>query len=210
MFPTAEVRWFYRGRVPPEVEAWFHQGAGKVQRHPAREDHYLRLSDTYALGVKLRQGRIEVKQRIRRPGVVRFHERVTGIVEHWRKWSFQLAEPSRALSSIALPTTSWISVRKERVLRTYRLTIDKLVVPASAREALRQGCEMELTRVHVAEQDWWTLAFESFGEESVLQQQLELVARHVFAADKPPSFNASQSRGYADWLRKTAQKEKTI
>ncbi|MGD8968471.1 MAG: hypothetical protein PVI07_13255, partial [Anaerolineae bacterium] len=68
-----------------------------MQRHPAREDHYLRLSDTYALGIKLRQGRIEAKQRVRRPGVVRFHERVTGIVEHWRKWSFQLAEPSRAL-----------------------------------------------------------------------------------------------------------------
>jgi hypothetical protein len=210
MFPTVEVRWFYRGHVPLEVEAWFHQGAGKVERHAAREDHYLRLRDTYALGIKLRQGRIEVKRRVRRPGVVRFHESVTGIVEHWRKWSFQLAEPDRALSSLSVPTTSWIPVRKERMLRTYRLTIDNHVVPASASEALRQGCEMELTRVHAAEQDWWTLAFEAFGEESVLQEQLELVARHVFAADEPPSFNASQSRGYADWLGRTAQKEKTV
>jgi hypothetical protein len=192
------------------VEAWFNHGAGKVERWPAREDHYLRLQDTYALGIKLRQGRIEVKQRVRRPGVFRFHERVTGIVEHWRKWSLQVAEPDRAVSSISVPTSSWIPVRKERALRTYRLTIDRHVIPVSSSEPPRDGCELELTKIHIAEQDWWTLAFEAFGEESVLQEHLELVARHVFAADEPPSFNASQSRGYADWLGRTAQKEKTV
>ena len=210
MFPTVEVRWFYRGQVPLEVEAWFQQSAGRVERHPCREDHYLRLTDTPGLGIKLREGRIEVKQRVRKHSVVHFHERVTGIMEHWRKWSFQLAEARRALLSIAVPTTSWIPVRKERMLRTYRLTVEEFVVPVSTPEPFRQGCEMELTGVHVAEQDWWTLAFEAFGEESVLQEQLELVARHVFAAHKPPSFNASHSRGYADWLGRTAQKEKTV
>jgi len=208
MFPTAEVRWFYRGQVPLEVETWFRRGAGTVEQYPSREDHYLRLGDTYALGIKLRESRIEVKQRVRRPGVFRFHERVTGIVEHWRKWSFQLAEPDTALSSVAVPTTSWIPVRKERMLRRYQLTIDRHVVPVSGSQPSRKGCELELCRVHVEEQDWWTLAFEAFGEESALQEQLERVVRHVFAADEPPSLNASQSRGYADWLGRTAQKEK--
>jgi hypothetical protein len=209
MFPTVEVRWFYRGQVPLEVEAWFHQGAGRVEIHASREDHYLRLRDTYELGIKLRQGQIEIKQRVLRPGLVRFHERVSGIVEHWRKWSFQLAEPYTALSSIAVPTASWIPVRKERMLRTYRLTIDTGVVPVSSSQSSPEGCELELSKVHVVEQDWWTLAFEAFGEESVLQEQLERVARHVFAADRPPSLNASQSRGYADWLGRTAHKKKT-
>jgi hypothetical protein len=210
MFPTAEVRWFYRDHLPLEVEAWFHQGAGMAEQRPSREHHYLRLEDTYALGIKLRGGCIEIKQRVRRPGVFRFHERVTGIVEHWRKWSFQLAEPDGVLSSISVPATSWIAVRKERMLRGYRLTLDKNVVPVSSSEPTREGCELELSEVHVGEQDWWTLAFEAFGEEPILQEQLELVARHVFAATEPPSLNASQSRGYPDWLVKTARKEKTI
>jgi hypothetical protein len=209
MFSTAEVRWFYRGPIPLEVETWFDRGAGRAEQRPSREHHYLRLEDTYALGIKLRGGCIEIKQRVRRPGVFHFHKRVTGIVEHWRKWSFQLAEPDRALSSITGPTASWIAVRKERMLRLYRLTTQKYVVPASSSPPPREGCELELSRVYVGERDWWTLAFESFGEESLLQEQLELVARHVFAADEPPSLNASQSRGYPDWLWKTAPKVKT-
>jgi hypothetical protein len=210
MFPTVEVRWFYRGEVPPEVEAWFQQSAGRVERHPCREDHYLRLTDTHALGIKLREGRIEIKQRVGEHGVIRFHKRVTGVVENWRKWSFQLAEARRALTSIAVPTTSWIPVRKERMLRTYRLTVDKRVVPVSTSDVPRQGCEMELTEVHVVGQDWWTLAFEAFGDESVLQEQLLLVAQHVLAAHEPPSLNALESYGYADWLGRTAQKEETV
>ncbi|MGD2176491.1 MAG: hypothetical protein PVG71_01580 [Anaerolineae bacterium] len=210
MYPTVEVRWFYPGQVPAKVEAWFQQGAGRVERPPCREDHYLRLTDPQALGIKLREGRIEVKKRVREHGVVRFHKRVTGIVEHWRKWGFQLAEAHRALSSIAVPTTSWIRVSKERMLRTYRLTVDKCVVPVSASELPRQGCELELSRVHVAGQDWWTLAFEAFGDESVLQEQFVLVTQHVFAAEESPSLSAPESRGYADWLGRVARKQETV
>jgi hypothetical protein len=181
-----------------------------VERFPCREDHYLRLTDAPTLGIKLREGRIEIKQRVRNYGMVRLHDRVTGMLEHWRKWSFQLAEARGALLSIAVPAASWIPVRKDRMLRTYRLTVDRSVVPVLALESLRQGCEMELTRVHVAEQSWWTLAFEAFGDESILQEQLVLVAQHVLAADEPPSMNAPESRGYADWLGRIAQKGTTV
>jgi hypothetical protein len=177
-----------------------------VERHPCREDHYLQLRDTDTLGIKLREGRVEVKQRVRDQGVFRLQERVTGVVEHWRKWSFQLAAAHRALSSIAAPPTAWIPVRKERLLRTYGLTVDGSVVPVPAPEALRHACELELTRVDVAGQDWWTLAFEAFGDESALQERLLLVARHVFAAGEPPALNASESRGYADWLGRITEK----
>jgi hypothetical protein len=180
-----------------------------VQRHPCREDHYLRLGDTDALGIKLRQGRVEVKQRVREHGVFRFHERANGVVEHWRKWSFRLAAAHRALSSINASPASWIRVRKERLLRTYGLTSNGSVVPLPTPEAHHQACELELTRVEVADQDWWTLAFEAFGDESTLQEQLLLVAQHVFAAQEPPALNAQASRGYADWLGRTTKKGET-
>jgi hypothetical protein len=192
------------------VVAWFQRSAGWVQQHPVREDRYLRLPDTRALGIKLREGRIEVKQRVRNHGLVRFHERAAGIVEHWRKWSFQLAPGYGALPGMALPAASWVPVRKERLLTTYRLTADQTVVPVSSPQPLRRGCEMELTAVHAAGQDWWTLAFEAFGEESLLREQLVRVARHVLAAGEPPRLDAPDSQGYADWLVRITQQETPV
>lgn len=210
MFPTGEVRWFYRDQIPPEVEAWFQQGAGRVERHPWREDHYLRLPDSDALGVKLREGRLEVKLRVQEHGVVRLHEHVSGRVEHWRKWSFQLAAQRSALSLIAVPAASWIPVRKERILRTYQVTSEGRTVPVVTPQALHQACEAELTQVRVVGQDWWTLAFEAFGDESALQERLIRVARRVFATGEPPRLDAPASRGYAAWLRHATEKGETV
>ena len=68
MFATAEVRWFYEGAVSPEVLEWFEQGELTPEEQPYRVDYYLRLSDRDSLGIKLREGRIEVKQRHRQHG----------------------------------------------------------------------------------------------------------------------------------------------
>jgi hypothetical protein len=187
------------------VEVWFHRGEGCVDRRTQRVDHYLRISYPGTLSVKFREGRMEVKQRFLRQDVVQFHQRVTGVVEHWRKWSFQLANAPRARVNIATPAGSWIPVRKERRLLTYRLTAERRVVPATApvahTDARDQGCVMELTAVAAGEQDWWTLAFEAFGDESGLEDVLLDVAKAVLHAREPPVLNAAQSRGYADWLR---------
>jgi len=211
MLPTVEVRWFNRGQTPPEVEAWFHQGEGSVDRRPRRVDHYLHIHQPGTLSVKFREGRIEVKQRFLRRDAIRLHPRVTGVVEHWRKWSFELADAPQARATIARPAGSWIPVRKDRRLLTYRLTRDRRVVPATApvahRDARDQGCMMELTAVVAGEQDWWTLAFEAFGDESGLEDVLLDVAGAVLRAREPPVLNAAESRGYADWLRMAAEDE---
>jgi hypothetical protein len=150
VFPTAEVRWFFRGPIPPYVEAWFRWGQGRVEQEPGREDRYLQLADIDSLGIKLREDRIEIKQRVGQQSLVRFHERVAGIVEHWRKWSFELAESGSALSSAAVPAASWIPVRKERRLRRYRVADDGDAVALSSSAPPDRGCELELTSVDVA------------------------------------------------------------
>lgn len=207
MYPTAEVRWFYTGPIPPETEAWFQQGAGDVTREPPRTDRYLRLPNTDGLNVKLREGRLEVKQRVGQATLVPFHDRVAGSVEQWRKWSFELVEPASAPSSIASTDPSWIAVRKERRLRTYQAKDGEVVVARGAPDSPAEGCELELTRIQAAGQAWWTLAFEAFGDESILQEELLLVARHVFSVDRPPLLQAGDSYGYAAWLTNISQAE---
>ena len=200
MFPTMEVRWFGEGTVPAEVWEWFHQGEQEPEGQPTRIDYYLRLPNTDSLGIKLREGRVEIKQRHRQHGVVHFHKRVAGVVEHWRKWSFQLAR----LPSIVTPAPSWIGVSKERKLRRYRLTADQVVVAVSAHEHPDQGCGLELTNIRVAGKDWWSLGFEAFGDEAILQETLLRVAKQVLAVSEPPTLDAADSCGYPKWLEMIA------
>jgi hypothetical protein len=171
-----------------------------VVQEPARTDRYLRLPDSEGLNVKLREGRIEIKRRVGEVRAVRFHERVTGVVEGWRKWRFELAEPGSSRVQAASPASSWISVHKERRIRTYHVEKDEDVTARSGPKPAATGCELELSRVRAAGQIWWTLAFEAFGDESALRENLLLVARYVVSTDEPPSLPVSNSRGYAAWL----------
>jgi hypothetical protein len=201
MYPTAEVRWFYPGAVPSNVERSFRRRGGAVQDEPLREDCYLSLPDMDGLGIKLREGRIEIKKRLKRQGPIPLGEEAVGVLEHWRKWSFPLAE-SHVMSSMVTPAASWAGVKKQRLLRTYRVTPEQRVVSCSEGESPSQGCELELTEVSVRDQVWWTLAFEAFGEESCLQEHLLLVVGHVLNTYHLPHLHAEASYGYARWLAK--------
>ncbi|NIV28827.1 MAG: hypothetical protein GWN58_04720, partial [Anaerolineae bacterium] len=64
MYPTLEARWFMRGSIPHEVREWFARGEPAPIHEPPRMDHYLRLQRSNALGIKLREGRLEIKQRL--------------------------------------------------------------------------------------------------------------------------------------------------
>ena len=209
MFPTAEVRWFYRGAISPEVLEWFDQGELTPEEQPRRVDYYLRLSDRDSLGIKLREGRVEVKQRHRQYGVFRFHDQVAGLVEHWRKWSFELSEGAGNLTSTIVPASCWIGVTKRRKLRRYRLTGSKEVVAVPIEEQSGLRCNLELTRISVDETEWWSLGFEASGDEAdeaTMRASLLLVAKHVLAADEPPAFDAKASYGYPKWLEIKARR----
>jgi hypothetical protein len=60
MFPTTEVRWFTQGVIPSEVLRWFHEERKAFEEQPLRVDYYLRIVEGESLGVKLREGRLEI------------------------------------------------------------------------------------------------------------------------------------------------------
>lgn len=207
MYPTAEARWFFRGPVPLEVEAWFQQGAGRVAQEPPRTDRYLHLPDTDDLNIKLREGRLEIKRRVGDADTVCLHERVGGVVEVWHKWSFGLAETGEDRVDAVSPDGPWIAVRKERRLRAYRVKRGRQVVALTSSEPPAEGCELELSTIEAAGQIWWSLAFEAFGDLSALRDNLVLVAQHVLNIREPPALEAGASRGYASWLSELDEAE---
>jgi hypothetical protein len=113
VFPTAEVRWFGPGAIPPAIRNWFRSGERQPLAEPVRVDHYLCLPGIDALGVKIRQGRIEIKQRTSQQGIVQFQERIAGLVEHWLKWSLELAVDDAAITAELTSQPDWLAVQKE-------------------------------------------------------------------------------------------------
>ena len=207
MNSTLEVRWFFKGPVPPDVLSWFHGREGQPAEPLPRVDHYLRISGGDSLGIKLREGRIEVKQRQRQLGAVCLQERVTGRVEHWRKWSFALASETSNLAGMTVPASGWVGIHKERMLSRYRITGDRKLIAMSAVEYPDQGCDLEMTSVRVSGSEWWTLGFEAFGSEANLQEHLSLAAEKLIGATGPPPLPVQDSYGYPRWLQILAQRE---
>ena len=200
MYPTLEVRWFYRGTIPEEVRTWFAASEPAPAHEPPRIDHYLYLQKSNAQGIKLREGRIEIKQRLHQYGSVRFHRGVTGVIEHWRKWSLPLAPSEDGVAEFLVPRSSWIGVRKERTLRGYRCDGEGQVSAIPITDT-RQGCHVELAKVRAGDREWWTLAFEAYGAEPSLRGSLASTISHIFERDGAPyPLDAKDSFGYARWL----------
>ncbi|HSR30031.1 MAG TPA: hypothetical protein VLY63_05650 [Anaerolineae bacterium] len=201
MFPTVEVRWFHRGETPSDVTEWFLRDEPSPDQQPRRIDHYLRLGQRDSIGIKLREGRIEVKRRQHRHGVVRFHDQIAGVVESWRKWSLPFAALGGDLANAAMPAASWIAVQKARLLRKYQIVGEGQLVSVPAEVFPVQGCSVELTGVHTQGEAWWTLAFEAFGKASTRYDYLVLAAETVLAREGGPFlFDPRDSYGYPRWL----------
>ena len=196
MYPTTEVRWFFEGPVPVSVRFWFHAVAGQPGLEQ-RTDRYVRPASPDGLGVKWREGKIEVKRLTEVVGEETFHPRVAGRVEAWRKWSFPLAEAAE----LARPAGDWVEVEKARRVRYFAAPPDGAVRPLDGGEQTPHACGLELGEMRVGEAVWWSVCLEAFGpDEAALADRLRRVAEHVVRAAEPPDLPAQAARSYPAWL----------
>jgi hypothetical protein len=180
---------------------WFQDGQANGQTESARTDYYFCLRDRDSLGIKLREGRLEIKQRYQEYGVVQFHPRAAGRVEQWRKWSYELAATDTPLGDLAAPSAAWVGVKKARRLRKYQLAAGQQIRAAPAASFPAQGCDLEIAAVTIQSQPWWSLCLEAFGPEERLRNTLLLVAKHVFSNTVPIALKPQNSYGYARLLQ---------
>ncbi len=201
MLHTAEVRWFFTGELPVAARDWFCQDARPPEAQPARVDHYLPLADA-ALGVKVREGRVEIKQRQSAPRRERYHAEAVGYAARWAKWSFGMTADANSLVSLATARATWIAVRKRRWSRQYRIADYGTLSAVPADKVVAWGCDVELTAVEIAGIACWTLGFEAAGPDATLDKTLRRVAGHVFAQTPPPfPLMLEAAHSYPAWLQ---------
>ena len=192
---SLEVRWIFPGQLEAAVAGWFGRFPAGTE---SREDTYLLDPRLRGLSVKVRAGRVlEVKVYRGSPGILEVAGRARGRLESWQKWSFPFS-PSRQDSG---GPAGWRPVRKRRRISRFSLASGPVVArgPGPGGDP---GCEVELTEVRTAGQDWWTLGFEATGPASLLRSALEATAALVFAEALPGGMEPGpdESRSYAEWL----------
>lgn len=212
---SAEVRWFFEGPVPDEIERWFCRGDLLARAEP-REDHYLAFPASLGLNVKLREGRLEVKSLVKSLGARTVAADVAGNVEMWEK---RIGGDAAVLEFERLRTSAphlWIAARKARTLRTFSLDGDSIKEIAAGKVFLSDGCNVELTKIKVHESAYWSFAFEAFGDPARVEATLQTVAAQVLSDNHRPrlfktrtssadSFSAANSSSYPTWLGKFAR-----
>lgn len=190
---SAELRLWWRGERPIEVERWF-ETATAIAPGPIAEriDLYLDDPGQTEMGVKIRGhgatgSRTEIKSLVARRGRYGW----LGEAEIWVKAS------SAALALEGAPT---LSTRKQRRLRQFAATTDGVAeIPLGPHERPDQGCYVEFTRVGARDSTWWSLGFESFGNLDRIEPTL--AATFAAMGDPPtPLPAASLAGGYPAWL----------
>jgi hypothetical protein len=192
---TQEVRWFSPGEILEPVHQWFdHLGEKNIQ--PARTDVYLAGMDE-SVGVKLREGRLEVKHRTEDHGVCEFASGVSGRAESWIKWGFEISEADWP----GVESGLWVPVRKARQFQFYSIREDGEVIQPVPGELPMLGGVVELCSItSPSGQEWWTVGLEVFGPPEKLSDLFDRLGVLIF--EEAGWFNTLESLSYPAWLVK--------
>ena len=228
-YHSAELRWFLpeqspwdrllhwftlQGHLPINEEGQYDPGAATgpfVKLERERIDEYLLLPQCDTVGVKQRQGKLEVKALIASPRSFSLGG-VVGRVDQWVKWSFDPSEAIATQFEIELDQSGpWRRVVKKRYAQKISLdSFSPIVVPPD--QYPETGCNIELTLIDVKASvgTWLTFGFETFGPSGRVMALLDQAVQHFFAVHGPPpvSLDGSDSLSYPAWLAKLHQNDR--
>jgi hypothetical protein len=193
---SAEIRWFLHGPIPGAMADWF--AIDMLGSEPEeRSDDYILLPLCPTAGIKLREGRLQVKSQCREPSPLMITSEINGWASSWVKWSLELTSAS---TRNFYRKNETIRVQKKRWRRKLTLDNDFAEEVATGSHAER-GCTMELAALQVEADSWWSLALESFGQPPDIQESLQRCILHFLRRSPPPiRLLASDSKSYSEWL----------
>lgn len=183
MLNSLELRWFISGELPSEISAWFVQDklGGQLQPSETREDVYLYTPECEYMGIKLRQGRLEVKWRQAELEILPF-ARIEGKLEKWSKWLCEDPKEESFKPERVLKQKSWLKIGKVRSQRLY------------------DSCALELTQLNIRDCKWWSLALETLGTEPQQMNKLQSIFESVGKTYSGSHLQAQNSYAYPKWI----------
>ena len=152
------------------------------------------------MGVKWREGTLQIKGQVEDLGVRRFDARHQGRVQRWIKWTYpEVPGAYRALFlNVERHGLATASVHKTRALRMISLD------PAGPREvapgnALERGVGFEMTELERGGVRYCSIAFEAFPDDTVTADGFDAVVAG-FLREFADSLALEVSLSYPGWL----------
>ena len=190
-FDSTEIRWFFEGAMPPRVLERFSSDAASPAAE-RRGDEYLVSSDE-GLGVKLREGHVELK--VRRPSRHRIEVgEADGWLEQWTKWSLASPDVPGDGASLSGP---WVRVEKAR--RQARFAWDAGSVRVVQAGRVPRGGAVELTDLELGGVAHWSFAVEAFEHGEEAGRMVRTAARR-WLERLALTASVVRSMGYPAWL----------
>ena len=202
VFYSSEIRWFFEGEPDPASVGWFTASQLGRQEEP-RTDEYLLLPGCTTVGVKVREGRFEVKAQTSQREPAQYGNGVRGYEESWVKWSHGLDGGNDAWLE---GEDTWISVIKRRILRLYAIDGEQVDEVPVGQFIDGAGCQLELAKLTVPssglapEARWWSICLEAFGAPGQTQDTLTVMAAHESLGDIAEVLTLEASMSYPLWL----------
>jgi hypothetical protein len=209
---STEIRWFFKKDSMQEIEKWF-RGSGKFLSHqPERSDYYLSAGALLTHGIKIREGKFEVKIRQHDWGQISLPNNNTGKGNMWCKYSFALKEDEevrhvtdafKSFRSVGL-NKDWIRVDKKRMVVRYLFDPDNSSVSkVTAEQTPAQGCNVEFTTVAINHgQVFCTFGFEAYGKGVDVKRNLDLTLAAVFSELNVTGLGMENSFSYPEFIFK--------
>ena len=200
MYKSKEIRWFDK-EENKVITKWFSALGIEFSNINPRTDFYLQIPDRADMSIKLREGNVEVKQRVCQPELFELTNNAKGYLEDWVKWSFDIeANDPEATSIIKEKKYNWLEVYKERLGVKMTLDQDDSLKIHNIKEILPAGCQVEYTKLKINNEQWFTFAAERFGETF-----FELSKFHVDAILGETVVTENHSFGYSEFINKVMQ-----
>lgn len=221
---SQEVRWFFDSAldIEGEVAAWFFKdrapygdkGVKGELEWPGkwRDDRYLIIPGSADMGLKWREGQLQIKGRESSLGIQRFGDGIEGHTERWIKWSYQGDPIDRRFKDWFPPelgaAPGVVLVEKKRVQRRIRLNpvegasevpAGKPIDCAGADRAL----DVELARICIdgsQEDTHWSLGFEAFPTGAAMHEEFTDVVAAFLEEFPALPLGKEQSKSYPAWL----------
>lgn len=213
-FTSREVRWFFDGAASehPSIVHWFETHApftkASVCARPewqgrlgGKPDVYLLLPGVDDIGIKWREGSLQVKGLVEETGTVRFCDRHEGRVQRWIKWS--CAGLPAEIHSIFGPDARYrrnlVPVTKIRALRLFDLD-EKEPSEVPPGVMLNHGIALDLTDMVIGDACCFSVAFEAFPDDLARAGQFNDTVECLLDGLSEVSLALDWSVSYPGWL----------